>query len=459
MQLHNYQFENCFTVWSDEIRGILSPLYYISTPKNTHGLVPLKEVALINPSRKRQKVDDAQKVPYVGLPETDDKRVRTVLHRPFREVGGRNIIKKGDILFARIEPSIFNKKYIYVDDLDGAEYAYTSTEFYIVEAKDAVNPIYLFSVLFSDGVYNQIIGKTTGSTGRRRLDKSAFENILIPLPPRDTQDKIAIAHLTAEELKQGNKQKAQEFLSGIDEWISQQLVLSFTHDIDKIFTIWSDSAVNNRLDPLFWSSDVFAFLDKSKYPRKQLSEVTKYIVTGYAAGKNDQEEDGIIQIRPTNINEQRELIFDKNIYVKKQNLQTRTNDLLKRKDVLFNNTNSQDLVGKATLFDLEGQYFCSNHITRIQTNPELLPEFLTLLLNLYQQNKVFYRICTNWNNQSGVNAGLLQTVKIPVPPLDVQKDIVEEVNRRKKEAKSLMDEVDASLFEAKAKIEEMVLGA
>jgi len=187
--------------------------------------------------------------------------------------------------------------------------------------------------------------------------------------------------------------------------------------------------------------------------------VTKYIVTGYAAGKNDQEEDGIIQIRPTNINEQRELIFDKNIYVKKQNLQTRTNDLLKRKDVLFNNTNSQDLVGKATLFDLEGQYFCSNHITRIQTNPELLPEFLTLLLNLYQQNKVFYRICTNWNNQSGVNAGLLQTVKIPVPPLDVQKDIVEEVNRRKKEAKSLMDEVDASLFEAKAKIEEMVLGA
>jgi len=150
MQLHNYQFENCFTVWSDEIRGILSPLYYISTPKNTHGLVPLKEVALINPSRKRQKVDDAQKVPYVGLPETDDKRVRTVLHRPFREVGGRNIIKKGDILFARIEPSIFNKKYIYVDDLDGAEYAYTSTEFYIVEAKDGLKLIDWESLKCSD---------------------------------------------------------------------------------------------------------------------------------------------------------------------------------------------------------------------------------------------------------------------------------------------------------------------
>lgn len=79
-----------------------------------------------------------------------------------------------------------------MDDLRGNDFAFTSTEFYVLEGKKGVvNQKYLYYLLFSNPVYSQFSGKTTGSTGRRRLDRQVFENIQIPLPPLHEQERIA----------------------------------------------------------------------------------------------------------------------------------------------------------------------------------------------------------------------------------------------------------------------------
>ncbi len=117
------------------------------------------------------------------MPQTDEhsKSIINVILRPYKEVKGRNIIYPNDLLFARIEPSIFNKKYILTKDLKGYDFAFTSTEFYIVKGKDIDNE-YLLANFLSDYVYKQVEGKTTGSTGRRRLDKSVFADLVFPFP-------------------------------------------------------------------------------------------------------------------------------------------------------------------------------------------------------------------------------------------------------------------------------------
>jgi restriction endonuclease S subunit len=191
IKLQEFEDKKCFVVDVEELSGILSPHFFVSKPKDEKGFVELKSIAEINPSRKMNNLELDTIVPYVGLPETDNFKVKNILERPYKEVKGRNIIKKGDILFARIEPSIFNKKYILVDDLKGYNYAFTSTEFYIVKARENVNLEFLFYMFYTTPVYNQVIGKTTGSTGRRRLDKGVFETLLIPLPPLEIQNKIA----------------------------------------------------------------------------------------------------------------------------------------------------------------------------------------------------------------------------------------------------------------------------
>ncbi len=197
--------------------------------------------------------------------------------------------------------------------------------------------------------------------------------------------------------------------------------------------------LDGRLDPLYYSGAIYGFLDKVKFPLKPLTEIAEYIKTGFAVGKESQADDDAekyIHIRPTNMGENGELKFDKNIYVGVEYLETKKDQFLKPKDVLFNNTNSQELVGKTCFFNLDGIYFSSNHITRIKTNSAIvLPEYLCWILNYYQQQKVFFNTCTNWNNQSGIGSELLKKIKIPIPPITIQKEIVSKLNDTSKKSR------------------------
>jgi len=106
--------------------------------------------------------------------------------------------------------------------------------------------------------------------------------------------------------------------------------------------------IEDRLDPLFYSQDILSLIKSSKYDKYPLCDIVDYLKTGFAAGKSEQSDSdtGIIQIRPTNINEDRLLCFDKNIYINPDNVNLKGQNLLRIGEVLFNNTNSQELVGK-----------------------------------------------------------------------------------------------------------------
>ena len=231
---------------------------------------------------------------------------------------------------------------------------------------------------------------------------------------------------------------------------SNTFQLSPQADPNKVFLV-NLSEIEGRLDPLYYASDLSKFTKNIHHDVKSIKNVSVYISSGFAAGKGDQAEDeGIIQIRPTNMDENGYLKFEKNIFLPSELLETSKSDLLRIGEVLFNNTNSQEWVGKTAYFDLEGDYFCSNHITRIAVNEEYIkPKFLWILLNLYQEHKIFYSICTNWNNQSGIGSDLLSRLKIPVPKKDIQNEVVEhwkkcigDRNNQLAEARRLLSSID-----------------
>ena len=192
----------------------------------------------------------------------------------------------------------------------------------------------------------------------------------------------------------------------------------------KYFKIYKNK-IEGRIDPLFYS---FSQDEDFVFQLVSIKEIIEYIKTGFAAGKSNQAKtkEGIIQIRPTNIDEEGNLYFQKNIYLPDKLRNIKKDDLIKKGEILFNNTNSQELVGKTTYFNLNGDFFCSNHITRIKVNfKKVLPKYLWIILNYLQRKNLFFRICTNWNNQSGVNVNLLKEVKILLPPFETQSRIVE----------------------------------
>ena len=269
------------------------------------------------------------------------------------------------------------------------------------------------------------------------------------------------------ERHQAQFNKAEDLLSSIDDLLLDELGVprktELPNTIDsRIFRTDFTILTGQRLDPLYHQADLFEFVRNSMCSLKPLGEYAEYFLTGFAAGRHDQVDDddgGVIQIRPTNLSNDRELVFNRNVYIASDELKTRKADVLKRQEVLFNNTNSQEQVGKTVWFDLEGDYFSSNHITRIGTKiSKLNPQYLVYLLNLYQRRKVFFKLCTNWNNQSGVGSDILQRLLIPLPNPTRQKEIVEKLDSVRNKANKLREQARADFDKAKRDIEALILG-
>jgi type I restriction enzyme, S subunit len=132
-------------------------------------------------------------------------------------------------------------------------------------------------------------------------------------------------------------------------------------------------------------------------------------------------------------------------------------DLLQQGEVLFNNTNSAEWVGKTAIFDLGDECACSNHITRIIVGTQLDPYYLAAFLNALRGVGYFRALSTYFNNQAGINSGTLGELKIPIPPLHVQKRISNEVQERKQRARLLQDEAAKKWQTARQMFEDQLL--
>ncbi|MEO6966988.1 MAG: restriction endonuclease subunit S [Rhodanobacteraceae bacterium] len=145
--------------------------------------------------------------------------------RPYREVKGRSVVHPGDILFACIEPSVFNKKYVFDEHLQSHAFAYTSTEFYVVTPRAGkVVPEYLYAMFFCSFAFAQTKGKTTGSSGRRRLDPEMFRTLQIPVPDKAAQQTISTEIRRRRERARALRAEAESGWAQAKRWFEQQLL-------------------------------------------------------------------------------------------------------------------------------------------------------------------------------------------------------------------------------------------
>jgi type I restriction enzyme S subunit len=96
-------------------------------------------------------------------------------------------------------------------------------------------------------------------------------------------------------------------------------------------------------------------------------------------------------------------------------------------DVLFNNTNSRELVGKTALVTVDDDLAFSNHMTRLRPRGEVLSAFVAFQLYYLWTTGYFRSICVNHVNQASVATRTLGQVPIVFPPIDEQGAIVREV--------------------------------
>jgi restriction endonuclease S subunit len=101
---------------------------------------------------------------------------------------------------------------------------------------------------------------------------------------------------------------------------------------------------------------------------------------------------------------------------------------LHRGDVLFNRTNSFELVGRTGMYDLPGRHVFASYLVRIRPDrARLLPEFLTEFLNSPLGVRQIRAFATRGVSQSNVNATNLRRVQIPLPAVADQEILLSEL--------------------------------
>ena len=94
-------------------------------------------------------------------------------------------------------------------------------------------------------------------------------------------------------------------------------------------------------------------------------------------------------------------------------------------DILFNRTNSFDLVGRTAIHDLDGDYVFASYLIRVRTDGERLnPFFLNLDFNRDETQAHLKSIATRAVSQSNISATRLKGFHIPLPRLADQEEIL-----------------------------------
>jgi type I restriction enzyme S subunit len=125
--------------------------------------------------------------------------------------------------------------------------------------------------------------------------------------------------------------------------------------------------------------------------------------------------------------------------------------LLKHNDVLFNRTNSPELVGKTAIYKSERPAIFAGYLIRIHRKEDLLDaDYLNYFLNSKITFDYGKTVVISSVNQANINGTKLKSYPIPAPSLSEQKTIVKDLNELSTETEHLKSIYQKKLAELEA---------
>lgn len=111
--------------------------------------------------------------------------------QPLKSVrkGSYTYFAEGNIIIAKITPCMENGTCALAKQLTNG-IALGSSEFRVIRSTDKVLSVYLFYYLNRQSIRDEAERKMTGASGHRRVPISFYENLRLPIPPLQVQQKI-----------------------------------------------------------------------------------------------------------------------------------------------------------------------------------------------------------------------------------------------------------------------------
>ena len=304
----------------------------------------------------------------------------------------RSRIKVGDVLFVSIgrigETAIVMNK----DD----SWDVNESVFVFTLNNKIITPEYFCTMFQSQGVKQYLSGNSSGSTFKS-IKMNQLERMTFDLPPVTTQKSIT-TKLTA--VRRIIDLRTSQ-LAELDNLVKARFVEMFgAYPLNPMG--WKKGTIRDVVADVRYGSSRPA-VDGGKYPYLRMNNITY-------GGELD-------------------LSDVKRIDVPENELGKCT---VRRGDVLFNRTNSKELVGKTCVYDRDEMMVLAGFVIRVRVNDLVLPEFLSAFLNTYFSKRTLLGMCKAAIGQANINAQEMQNIGIYIPPIELQREFVQFKNQTDK---------------------------
>lgn len=322
-----------------------------------------------------------------------------------------NVFSKGDVLFGKLRPYLAK---CVVADTDGV----CSSEFLVLSPSDEVVPSYLNATMLIQEFIDAVNASTYGAK-MPRADWGFIGQQRLPLPPRDEQQAIA-DYLDAETARIDTLIQEKDELIGL---LREAQASAFASTILRV----ASSTVGVKCNRFTWLKTLPANWRIAKVKHLILS-VDQGISPQCESHPPDEGEWGVLKVGCVNTG-------DFNPMESKalpNDIEPIESITLLKGDVLISRANTKNLVGRAAMADKDyPRLMLSDKHYRLRLDHnECLSQYLVFVLT-HSAVRVHIEERATGASASMLNIDrrTIMDLDVPLPPLEVQDEIVREIQR------------------------------
>ncbi len=265
-----------------------------------------------------------------------------------------------------------------------------------------------FIYYYLKSIRNKVLADAYGGA-QKHISQGYVKNLEIPLPPLPIQKRIAEILDVADALKR----KDQALLKKYDE-LAQAIFIDMFGDPVKNEKGWEVGTI------------------------RDLAREVKY-----GTSKPAEDRGLIPYLRMNNITYSGDWDFASLKYI---NLEATEYEkyIVKDGDLVFNRTNSKELVGKTAVFNLNKEMAIAGYLIRIRTNENGNPYYISYYLNSKHGKETLIGMCKSIIGMANINAQELQEINIMIPPIFLQNQFEWKIKQLKKVISKTEDQIISS---------------
>jgi len=299
----------------------------------------------------------------------------------------------------------------------------------IIRPAATVNYKFLTYCLSAPWGQDQIFSSFTGAS-RQGLGQRDLGEIQVPLPPLPEQQRIAAyldASCAAIDAAVAAKRRQLETLDALRKSAASQVL---SQGLRPGMPQRHSGIESIGLIPAHWDVKQLRYACEVNYG------ITLQLEKGQSAG------DGVRILTVSNITIDGNLDLEDKYYIDLADVTKAY--YLRRGDLLFNWRNgSQYHVGKTAFFDLEGEFAHVSFLLRLRCGHKMYPFFLRSYLGVLKDAGFFSGAKDKVNKT--FNSTELNRLRVVIPPMDEQKEICREIERRAKEVNDVKAAIETQI--------------